>query len=183
LIGGKRVYKDDIQVETYGTIDELISWIGVIRSSSKLPKYNIKMLYSPKNDDLQLRNILLNIQDRLMLCASMVATEKGKVTKIPSVTEEDVLYLESLIDYMDENLDELKNFVLPGGTTISAYCHIGRTVCRRSERLVITLSKKKKTDYDIVIKYLNRLSDFLFTFSRFLNMKSQEVIWKIKKGE
>ena len=182
LMGGKRVYKNDIQVETYGTIDELITWIGLIRSS-ELPECNIKMLYSPKNDEYRLENILVSIQDKLMICASIIATEKGKKSNIPSLKEEDITTLENLIDLITVNLSELNAFILPGGTVVSAQCHIARTVCRRAERLVISLTTRRKLKTNgLVIKYLNRLSDFLFTFARFLNLESKEILWKLKKG-
>ena len=168
LMDGKRVHKNDIQVDAYGTIDELISHIGLIRSMEI-------------NNDIE--KILLEVQDKLMTCASNVATKKGKMKSLPNIEESDILLLEQWIDTMDEKLSPLDSFILPGGTVISAQCHIARTVCRRAERIVIGVTEEKEDfENNMVVKYLNRLSDFLFTLSRLLNV-DKEIIWTQKKGE
>ena len=168
LIGGKKIYKDDIQIDAYGTIDELISYIGLIRSL--------------ENDD-KIKKILLEVQEKLMVCATIVATDKGIMLFLPIIKESDIILLEQWIDMMTEKLPILNSFILPGGTPISAHCHIARTICRRAERLVISVTMDKEIfENDIVIKYLNRLSDFLFTLARLLNVE-EETLWTQKKGE
>ena len=172
LIGGKRVYKSDAQVDAYGTIDELIAHIGLIRSYNEL--VNI--------DKYEINNILLEIEDKLMVCASNVALEKGKDITLLNIVESDIIFLEKLIDIMTNQLPILNSFILPGGTIQSAECHIARTVCRRAERLVIGLSiNDEEIDNEMVIKYLNRLSDFLFTLARLFN--TNDILWNKKRGE
>ena len=172
LIGGKRVYKNDDQVDAYGTIDELISHIGMLRSMEINHDW-IKRKYNFTMTD-NIKQMLLDIQDRLMVCASIVATEKGKNIKMLTLSELEIILLEKWIDNMTEKLPELKSFILPGGTKISAQCHITRTVCRRAERLVIGLSSEEN---EMVVMYLNRLSDFLFVLARILNVE-EETLWE-----
>lgn len=151
LIGGTRVPKHHIRIESYGTVDELNSHIGLIRD---------------QEIDEHSKKVLLEIQDRLFTIGSSLASdpEKSKM-KIPDLKEEDVLFLEKEIDKMEEVLPEMKSFVLPGGHTIVSYCHISRCVCRRAERSTIQLSEDAFVD-ELVIKYLNRLSDYLFVLAR-----------------
>jgi cob(I)alamin adenosyltransferase len=160
LLGGNIVSKDHPRLEAYGTLDELNSWIGLLRD-----------LVS----DQATKEILLGIQDRIMVGSTLLANErKENESKLPGIREEDITILENQIDEMDEVLEPLKNFILPGGHTTISFCHIARTTCRRAERLAI----KYISDSDqvaILVKYLNRLSDFLFTlarkFARDLNIK------------
>jgi cob(I)alamin adenosyltransferase len=165
LIGGTRVPKHHIRIEAYGTVDELNSYIGLIRD---------------QHIDEHSTEILLEIQDRLFTIGSSLASdpEKSKM-KIPDLKEEDVILLENEMDKMDEVLPEMKSFVLPGGHTTVSYCHIARCVCRRAERLTIHLSE---SDFvaTLVIKYLNRLSDYLFVLSRKLSqdLNAKEIPWK-----
>lgn len=165
LIGGTRVPKHHIRIETYGTVDELNSYIGLIRDQ-QIDEHSKKML--------------VEIQDRLFTIGSSLASdpEKSKM-KIPDLKEEDIALLESEMDKMDESLPEMRSFVLPGGHTTVSFCHIARCVCRRAERLTIQLSE---TDFvaELVIKYLNRLSDYLFVLSRKLSqdLNAQEMPWK-----
>lgn len=167
LIGGTRVPKYHIRIETYGTVDELNSYIGLIRD---------------QDIDVKTFDTLIEIQDRLFTIGSLLAedTEKSKM-KLPSIKEEDIQFLEKQIDLMDESLEPMKSFVLPGGHTTVSYCHIARCVCRRAERLVIQLSTEFKVN-ELIIKYLNRLSDYLFTLSRFIAKKvnAKEIAWKPK---
>lgn len=165
LIGGTRVPKHHIRIETYGTVDELNSHIGLIRDQEINPVA---------------RQVLVEIQDRLFTIGSSLASdpEKSKM-KIPDLKEEDIVFLEKEIDKMDETLPEMRSFVLPGGHTTVSFCHIARCVCRRAERLTIQLSESSFVD-ELVIKYLNRLSDYLFVLSRKLSqdLNAQEIPWK-----
>jgi cob(I)alamin adenosyltransferase len=164
LIGGTRVPKFHDRIEAYGTVDELISYIGLIRDQ-KVDEHTIK--------------VLIEIQDRLMTCASILATdcENCKV-KIPEIFESDIEYLEKEIDEMEKNLPPLKSFILPGGHQTVSFCHIARNVCRRAERLSIKVQEQFKNS-DKVIKYINRLSDFLFVLARKLStdLYAKETPW------
>lgn len=165
LIGGTRVPKHHIRIEAYGTVDELNSHIGLIRDQ-QLDAHSIE--------------VLIEIQDRLFTIGSSLASDPGKSKmKIPDLKEEDVTLLETEMDKMDEQLPEMKSFVLPGGHTTVSFCHIARCVCRRAERLVIHLSESEEVA-PLVIKYLNRLSDYLFVLSRKLtiDLKAREIPWK-----
>ena len=143
LFGGKRVSKADLRIETYGTVDELNSWIGVIRDQD----VNRSRL-----------EVLISIQDRLFTIGSMLATEPGNTkVKIPSLSEADVQFLEAEIDKMDATLEPMRFFVLPGGHPSVSFGHLARTVCRRAERLTIALHSTETVDA-IIIKYLNLLS-------------------------
>lgn len=165
LIGGTRVPKHHIRIEAYGTVDELNSHIGLIRD---------------QQIDEESKKILVEIQDRLFTIGSSLASdpEKSKM-KIPDLKEEDVTLLEKEIDKMNETLPEMRSFVLPGGHTTVSYCHIARCVCRRAERLTIHLSENSFVA-ELVIKYLNRLSDYLFVLSRKLShdLHATEIPWK-----
>src|SRR5688572_11548295 len=146
LFGGKRVSKADLRIETYGTVDELNSWVGVLRDQ--------EINHSRKE-------ILLIVQDRLFTIGSMLATEPGNTkVKIPLLSERDVVVLENEIDAMDGALPPMRSFVLPGGHTAVSFAHVTRTVCRRAERLVIALNETESVDA-LVVVYLNRLSDYL----------------------
>jgi cob(I)alamin adenosyltransferase len=165
LIGGTRVPKHHIRIESYGTVDELNSHIGLIRD---------------QQIDAHAIETLIEIQDRLFTIGSSLASDPGKSKmKIPDLKEEDITLLEQEMDKMDESLPEMKSFVLPGGHTTVSYCHIARCVCRRAERLVIHLSESEEVSA-LVIKYLNRLSDYLFVLSRklTLDLHAKEIPWK-----
>jgi cob(I)alamin adenosyltransferase len=164
LIGGTRVPKYHDRIEAYGTVDELISYIGLIRDQ-KIDAHSV--------------NVLIEIQDRLMTCASIIATdcENCKV-KIPEIFESDIEFLEKEIDEMEKNLPPLKSFILPGGHQTVSFCHIARNVCRRAERLSIKVQEQFKNSAK-VIQYLNRLSDFLFVLARKLStdLYAKEIPW------
>lgn len=165
LIGGTRVPKHHIRIEAYGTVDELNSHLGLIRD---------------QQIDEHSKKILIEIQDRLFTIGSLLASDPEKSRmKLPDLREEDVTLLEQEIDKMNETLPEIKTFVLPGGHTTVSYCHIARCVCRRAERLTIHLSENSFVA-ESVIKYLNRLSDYLFVLSRKLTHDFQaiEIPWK-----
>ncbi len=164
LIGGTRVPKYHIRIETYGTVDELNSYIGLIMCQSI---------------DLHHQQVLKEIQDRLFTIGASLASdpERSKM-KIPDLTEADIALLETEMDSMNEILPELKHFILPGGNTIVSYCHLARCVCRRAERLTVQLAEESFVDNNITI-YLNRLSDYLFVLGRKLNadIGTEENIW------
>lgn len=165
LLGGTRVPKHHIRIEAYGTVDELNSWIGLLRDSIA--------------DEYQ-KGILIETQDRLFTIGSSLASDpqKSKV-KIPHLGEDDITLFEKEMDAMDAVLPPMKNFVLPGGHEIVSKCHITRCVCRRAERRVNQLAESEQVD-DLVIKYLNRLSDYLFMLSRKLahDLNAPETPWK-----
>jgi cob(I)alamin adenosyltransferase len=165
LFGGKRVSKADLRIDTYGTVDELNSWIGLVRDLEVNQKR---------------KDVLVEIQDRLFTVGSILATEPGNTkVKIPSLAEADILFLEKEIDAMDAALPPMRFFVLPGGHAAISHCHVARTVCRRSERLIIALHAQE-TVPDEVIKYINRLSDYLFVLSRMVahELGAEETPWK-----
>src|SRR5260221_136296 len=151
LIGGTRVAKHHIRIEAYGTVDELNSFIGLVRDQQIATHY---------------KDILGDIQDRLFTIGASLASDPEKSNmKIPDLKEDDVGMLEKEIDTMNDSLPELKSFILPGGHTTVSFCHLARCVCRRAERAATLLSE---TDFvePMVIKYLNRLSDYLFVLAR-----------------
>ena len=175
LFGGTRVPKDHIRIESYGTIDELNSYIGLIRDQEINGHY---------------KNILAEIQDRLFTIGAILATPPEKEVlkngelrlKNLGITETDIELLEKEIDAMDEVLPPMTHFVLPGGHQTVSYCHITRCVCRRAERLAVHLSHNEPVS-EIAIKYLNRLSDYLFVLARKLSvdLKADEVKWIPRK--
>jgi cob(I)alamin adenosyltransferase len=164
LIGGTRVAKHHIRIESYGTVDELNSYIGLIGCQQIDPHHQI---------------ILKEIQDRLFTVGASLAAdpEKSKM-KIPDLLESDISLLETEIDKMNEVLPALKHFVLPGGNTVVSYCHIARCVCRRAERLTVALAEGSFVDSKVTV-YLNRLSDYLFILGRKLGQDAsvEENIW------
>ncbi|MEG0796526.1 MAG: cob(I)yrinic acid a,c-diamide adenosyltransferase [Odoribacter sp.] len=152
LIGGTRVAKNSTRLEAYGQVDELNSYLGMIRAFPLSP---------------ELLEELVEIQSRLFDVGGNLATDtaaKGIKTKL-SVTEADVALLEKAIDRMDKELPSMPYFVLPGGDEAVAFCHIARTVCRRAERRILDLTEETEVD-EGVLKYINRLSDYLFILSR-----------------
>ncbi len=165
LFGGKRVSKADLRIDTYGTVDELNSFVGLVRDQEVNQKRKAG---------------LVEIQDRLFTIGSILATEPGNTkVKIPSLAETDITFLENEMDKMDEVLPPMKFFVLPGGHPSISFGHVARTVCRRSERLTIALNEQEAVD-PMVIKYLNRLSDYLFVLCRTMahELKVEETPWK-----
>ena len=164
LFGGKRVSKSELRIETYGTVDELNSHIGLVRDQEV---------------NQSRKNVLVEIQDRLFTIGSLLATAPGANVKIPSLLETDVQFLEREIDKMDESLPPMHSFVLPGGHQSVSFCHVARTVCRRAERLTILLRTQEPVD-TLVIQYLNRLSDYLFVLCRKMSAElgAEETSWK-----
>lgn len=167
LIGGTKVSKSNLRIEAYGTVDELNSWIGLVSDQFKKRKT---------------KKILGEIQDRLFTIGSSLACDPDKETKlkIPDLKEEDVTLLEKEIDRMNEKLPEMKSFVLPGGHVAVSTTHVARCVCRRAERLCVSLQENNSFIDPLVIQYLNRLSDYLFVLARFIGfqLKVKETPWK-----
>ena len=168
LIGGSRVPKYHDRIEAYGTLDELNSFIGLVRD---------------QDIDEHTRNILIEVQDRIFTAESLLALdpEHPPRRKLPEIHEEDVILLDKEIDKMNENLEPLMNFILPGGHPVVSMCHVARTVCRRAERITIRLAQQVEVN-PLVIKYLNRLSDYLFVLARKLGKDTQavETVWKAR---
>jgi cob(I)alamin adenosyltransferase len=163
LFGGARLSKDNIRIEAYGTIDELNATIGYL--------YEVV----PAKD---VREVLFVVQNKLFNIGSVLAVDPTKDFELPGVNEDDVTLLEREIDRMQATLPELKQFVLPSGHRNGASAHISRTVCRRAERRIVSLSARSDVD-DLILTYLNRLSDYLFTLARYLVYQngSEEVKW------
>ena len=165
LFGGKRVKKNNSRINAYGTSDELLSWVGLIRD---------------QNINKRHKEMLIEIQDRLFTIGAELAADPDKPKlKKPDLFERDIELLEKEMDKMNENLPEMTHFILPGGNTIVSYCHIARTVCRRCERLVITLNEEEPIN-EMIIRYFNRLSDYLFVLSRTVSKQvgAEEIPWK-----
>ena len=166
LIGGTKVPKSHLRIEAYGTVDELNSCIGLCRD-----------LIATENENLFLREV----QDRLFTLGSSLAVDPEKETKmqIPDLVEDDIIALEKEIDRMDESLPEMKNFIIPGGHPAVSQLHITRCVCRRAERCCVRLHMESPIE-GIIIKYLNRLSDYLFVLARFKGMQLnvKEIPWR-----
>ena len=165
LFGGKRISKADLRIDAYGTVDELNAFIGLVRDQDVNQKR---------------KETLVQIQNTLFIIGSILASEPGNTkVKIPSLHEEDISFLEKEIDAMDAELPAMRFFVLPGGQSSVSFCHVARTVCRRTERLTIALDEQEKIE-PMVIKYLNRLSDYLFVLSRKMTheLGVEEMPWK-----
>ena len=171
LFGGTRVPKHHIRIESYGTLDELNSWIGLIRD---------------QQIDKSSKQVLIKIQEKLFTVGALLAIdpEKEKLKSgkdrlnIPKIDSGDLNLLEKEIDLMEQDLPPMTHFILPGGHTTVSYCHIARTICRRAERLVSQLNDFEPVD-PILLSYINRLSDFLFVLARKLSydVQAEEIKW------
>ena len=166
LVGGKRVKKNDIRIEAYGTVDELSAHLGLLSS------HQMELLQN---------EIIETIQNKLFNIGAYLATEapEGEEPKASGLNEKDLKLLENAIDVVDNELPKVKNFVLPGGSIASSRAQVARTVCRRAERRIIDLTEVAYVD-PLVLKYINRLSDYLFVLARFINVSAQieEKFWK-----
>jgi cob(I)alamin adenosyltransferase len=169
LIGGTKVFKSNIRIDSYGTIDELNSFIGLLGDHLT---------------DNALKTILKEIQDRLFTIGSSLACdpEKEPLMKIPDLKEDDIIFLENEMDKMNEILPVMKSFILPGGHVAVSTAHICRCVCRRAERLCVQIMASGSFIDPLVIKYLNRLSDYLFVSARYIGHRFdvEEVAWKAR---
>ena len=171
LFGGTRVPKHHIRIESYGTIDELNSWLGLIRD---------------QDIDVQSKKVVTQIQDKLFTVGAILATDPDKATlkngkerlNIPKINADDIELLETEMDAMEAKLPQMTHFILPGGHTTVSYCHIARTVCRRAERMASLLHENEAFD-ERVLMYINRLSDYLFVLARKLssNLQAEEIKW------
>jgi len=169
LVGGTRISKADLRIDTYGTVDELNSYIGLVRDQ-------------PVNEVR--RDFLKYIQDRLFTIGSILASEPdNKKHFIPDLHEEDIVALELAMDEMNTVLEPMRSFILPGGHPSVSFGHVARTVCRRAERLVIALNESEPVEAE-VIRYLNRLSDYLFVLSRKMaqELGIEEIKWAGRKS-
>ncbi|HLL44257.1 MAG TPA: cob(I)yrinic acid a,c-diamide adenosyltransferase [Segetibacter sp.] len=169
LIGGTKVPKSNIRIESYGTVDELNSFIG---------------LAGDYLHDNAIKGVLKEVQDRLFTIGSSLATDPDKelLMKIPDLKEEDVRLLENEMDKMNEILPAMKNFILPGGHVAVSTVHITRCVCRRAERLCVGMKESGVFIDPLVIQYLNRLSDYLFVLARYIGhiFHVKEIVWKAR---
>lgn len=164
LIGGTRVPKDHLRVEAYGTVDELNSYLGWL---------------NVLDENTERTAFVKNIQDLLFLIGSHLASDPSKKgMDLPNLVEKDIEALELAMDQMNEVLPEMKNFILPGGNKTSSLTHVARCVCRRAERLVVAIDREETVD-PLILKFLNRLSDYLFVLSRMIGFEqnSPEIKW------
>ena len=169
LIGGTKVPKNDLRIETYGTVDELNSWIGLV---------------SDQLADQESLTALRAVQDRLFTIGSSLATDTSRdiKMKLPDLHDADVAFLENEIDRMTALLPEMKSFILPGGHMAVSSLHVARCVCRRAERLAVAIQQPDLFVPPLVTQYLNRLSDYLFTLARFTGQRLgvAEIPWKAR---
>lgn len=169
LVGGERIAKDSLRLETYGTVDEFSAFLGVVAAM-------------PEVDD-EICGYLQRVQNRLFDIGGYLASRPGG-TGLPPVTglDESCAEVENWIDRLDFATPKIRAFVLPGGCLAAAHTHVARTVCRRAERLIVALSREEDVDPAVKI-YFNRLSDFLFILARYFNFKSgtEEIIWNCVK--
>ena len=166
LSGGRRVPKHSVRVEAYGSVDELIAWIGLLRDHKENQKR---------------KELLTYIQSQLMSCAAALTIDDQNINSRKILPDPGCLsVVEKEIDMMEETLPPLNNFILPGGNTLVSYCHIARCVCRRAERAVFRLNKTEESP-EIVNKFLNRLSDFLYVLSRkiALDLDIEDIKWMV----
>ncbi|MBW1295554.1 cob(I)yrinic acid a,c-diamide adenosyltransferase [Aquimarina litoralis] len=176
LFGGTRVPKHHIRIDSYGTVDELNSYIGLIRDQ--------------KIDELS-KKILINVQDKLFTVGAVLATDPDKAVlksgkkrlNIPTISTEDITLLETEMDRMNDSLPPMTHFVLPGGHQTVSFCHIARCVCRRAERLATALYEIAPFE-ETTLQYLNRLSDYLFVLARKLShdLQAEEIKWIPQKN-
>ena len=177
LFGGTRVPKHHIRIQSYGTVDELNSWLGLLRDQTIKKEY---------------QEVLMKVQKDLFTIGAILATDPEKAIlksgkerlNIPKISSEDIVFLEGEMDRMEEALPPMTHFILPGGHPVVSYCHIARTVCRRAERMACLLHENQPFEAE-VLSYLNRLSDYLFMLSRAVSsdLKAEEIKWiPEKKG-
>ncbi len=169
LFGGLRLPKSHIRIDAYGTVDELNAFIGQLRDGI---------------EEQALRDLLKEIQDRLFVIGSNLASDPTKEMAVPDILPSDITLLESQMDEMDKSLPALKNFILPGGHPSVSHAHLCRTICRRAERQVVALQQIDKVE-PILIQYLNRLSDYFFVLSRKLghDLGIEEIAWNPRKAK
>ena len=169
LIGGVRVPKNHIRIESYGTIDELNSYLGMV---------------SDLSNNVNITAPIREIQDRLFTIGSALATDPGKEVKmkLPDLYDTDVVWLEQQIDEMNTVLPEMRSFILPGGNLAASTCHVARCVCRRAERICVGMQEQNEQIQPLIIQYLNRLSDYLFVLARYIGHinHAPEIAWRAR---
>lgn len=165
LIGGNRVPKYDTRIETYGTVDELMSFVGLLHDQPEV--------------DPDTKKFLVMLQSRLMDCASIYAAEGEVKKRIPQIHDSDIAILESKIDEIYSQLEPLTSFVLPGGHQVVSLCHVCRSICRRTERLAVKLAAEVEVPQN-ANRYINRLSDYFFALSRFFEkeLNIEQILWQ-----
>ena len=167
LIGGTKIFKSNLRIDSYGNIDELNSYIGLLADYIT---------------DKEIKAAIYQIQNHLFVIGSSLALDSSKELKmkLPELSENDVLLLENEIDKMNEELPELKHFILPGGHILVSCIHVARSVCRRAERSCVHLKEQGEFIEPVILKFLNRLSDYLFVLARFVgkDLGVAEIIWK-----
>jgi len=171
LIGGTKVPKSHLRIEAYGTVDELNSYVGLCRDLLQ---------------DEQGRQLLQEVQDRLFTIGAALACDPVKEPKmrIPDLKESDIILLETEMDRMDGFIPPMKHFILPGGHPTLSQLHIARCVCRRAERCCVRLEQESLEVDELILKYLNRLSDYLFVLSRYTGflLNVVEIAWRPRTG-
>lgn len=169
LIGGIRVPKNHIRIESYGTVDELNSYMGMIADMV---------------NNAKLGEWIREIQDRLFTIGSVLATSPQKEVKmkLPDVHPQDVQWLEKQIDTMNEELPEMRSFILPGGHIAASAAHVARCICRRAERICVAMQEQNEEVPELILQYLNRLSDFLFVLARYIvhTHGGKEIPWRAR---
>jgi cob(I)alamin adenosyltransferase len=162
------VQKTDSRIEAYGTVDELLCYLGMLRDLL---------------DDSEIRAWLLSVQEKLMVTTALLACDKSVEVKLPLLQEQDVAWLETTIDKMEEMLEPVHNFIIPGGNVTVSQAHICRSVCRRAERRIVAAYLEHSMEDDVLLKYFNRLSDFFYVLSRYIAKKLdvKEIPWMPQK--
>ena len=174
LVGGERVSKGSLQLEAYGTVDELNSFLGLIRSRALTLHENVKEV------SMETKEVFSILQNELFDIGSILATPDGKQFEgMAQVTAKQVRYLEERMDHYQEVLEPLESFVLPGSGVLNSHAHVARTVCRRLERILVRLNDQSPVD-ELLMAYVNRLSDYLFVYSRWVSKKcgEEEFLWR-----
>jgi len=164
LVYGQRIRKDNIRLEAYGTIDELSSALGIIATAPDAPA--------------GLRTQIIEIQNRLFDLGAYLATDAENNPSLPGITPRTIAGLEQEIDRMDAQIPPIRSFIIPGGSQLSAFAHLARTICRRAERAIVALSSETRI-LPIASEYVNRLSDYLFVAAKYINAKAgiPETLW------
>ncbi len=169
LIGGVRVSKHHVRIESYGTVDELNSQLGLVNDLSA---------------DAEVTEWIREVQDRLFTLGAELATapDKDVKMKLPDLHDTDVTWLEGRIDFMNETLPEMRSFIIPGGNAGASACHVARCICRRAERICVGMVEDGETIPGLAVGYLNRLSDFLFVLARYIGHKAgaEELPWRAR---
>lgn len=179
LVGGSRVKKNSPRVEAYGTVDELNSHIGLLATMIDEKSHNLDFAFDIREQFENLYNQLKTIQNTLFVMQTLLATEdKDTYARLAHLKEQSLTDMEAWIDKMDAQLPRLKSFVIAGGSIAAAQAHVARTVCRRAERAMVSLNDEEKIE-EILLKYINRTSDYLFVISRFLLLleNKKEIFW------